>query len=216
MPKVELLIPLMSVFFCLTVGLVYFKRIPGSLKLLVVQAIVAFTGDMIGSMFSKFGIPNHIFFNIYIPIDFLLMLFATRIFFGKKYWRAAGIAVIIFFAGWGYAMLHKGPYVFANHSVILGSIMLIIAYFMVLLKQTQEARNEYTFGIFCIGGSVMLFYCCIIPNMGFLHYLIRLDMDLASRLNVITNVVSTLRYIFTGIGFLLLARHFKPPIHAYK
>ncbi len=209
---------MICIAFCVVAGLASFRRIPNALRLLVIQALCAFSVDFTGFLIRQFGSStnNHILFNIYIPIDFLLMLFATRMMLGRQFWMIGGGGIGAVFAAWIYSIVRTGPHVFANQAMIVSAIVLMIAYFLVLLRQVQLERSEQTYGIYCIAISVMLFYCCIIPNMGFMHYITRLDMDLASRLTNITHVVSSLRYILTGIGLFLIARSSKTPIHAYK
>src|SRR4051812_25961706 len=114
------IVSMSSSLACGIVGLVVFRRLPLPLRLLVVHAFLAFAMDVWGFMSIQFFSfrNNQVFYNFYMPVDFLLLLFATRIKFGKHFRLFSAISIAIFIVLWTLSISVNGIYQFANHVLI--------------------------------------------------------------------------------------------------
>jgi len=212
-----ILLGICSSLICWVTGVVVFRRLPTTFRLLVIHAFLACSIDILGVILVRaYGYHNNQgIFNFYMPFDFLLMLFAARIGFGKHFRLFSIIGISIFAVSWLLSLSINGPKQFANQALIVCAIVLTIAYFMVLLRNVHEERSHHTTGIYCISVSVMLYYCCTIPHFGLIHYFSNGELKLAGY--YVNDALSVLRYIFTAIGLVYLSRPVtKSAVHAYQ
>jgi hypothetical protein len=210
-------IPLASSLFCGIAGTVTYRRIPPAFRLLVVHAFLSFAMDAWGYLsIARFGFQNNqVFFNFYLPVDFLLMLFATRANFGKHFRSFAIVSITIFAVLWGASLRTDGVHVFANHVLIVYAVMLTVDYFIVLLRNVQEEPSRKTTAIYCIAVPVILYYCCTIPHFGLMRYFEQSTFSNAGY--YINGALNALRYSLTGVGLILLSKTIaKPALHAYQ
>jgi hypothetical protein len=214
----SLLIPVITITFCIVAGLMSFRNIPAALRLLILQACIALLADILGLLSIRTNLLpiNQILFNIYIPLEFLLMLFAARANFGRHFRVFSLAGIICFLISYGLSMTRAGIFHLATQTIAVCAVILTITYFVVLLQNIQRESSGYTTGIYCIAVAVMLYYCCIVPYFGFMHYITEHDLRLAKQLYYINNVLSSLRYVCTGIGLLILSRSTSFTAHAYK
>jgi hypothetical protein len=196
--------------FCALAGQMRRKQVPGTFGLLVVQAWVTLVTESLGVASSSLpAYSNHILFNVYMPIDFLLMLYAGQKEMGQKLKQFNLFSIIIYFLVWGGSLLVKGLFVMANFAIICGAIILTIRYFLVLLWNSRQLGGPLTTGIYLIAISVVLYYCCVIPNFSLMYYFLKHDEELAMRVYLINDVLSCLRYLFTGFGLLMISGAFR-------
>ena len=215
--EIRLLIIALSMLFCIVIGRMYYGRIPTSFQLLVLHACVAVLTDVIGTVLTKTEYRhNQALYNFYLPLDFLLMLFATRRQLGRRFRPFAITGCVVFFSVWLLSIAANGLQILATNAFICQAIFLAAAWFLVLLHNIQQPPGRETTGIYLIAISVMLYYCCIIPNFGLMHYLVRRDMKLTSRLFIINDVLNISRYFCTGLGLYLISTPDKSPKHAYE
>jgi hypothetical protein len=209
---------LLAILFCLGAGLFYYKRIPVPYRLLVFQALAAATFELWGTISVQLfpGRSNQIYFNFYLPIDFFLMLFAARNALGKHFRTFAIAGTIGFLLSWIFSVARAGINTLAWPAMICYAIILTIAYFIVLLRNSQQPGGRHTTGLYFIAVSVMLYYCCTIPTFGLMDYLFKKDMKLATNLFSINHGLNVLRYFCTGIGLMLMATHASSLQHANK
>lgn len=212
----DILVAIFCSTLCWVTGLLLLRRLPVPFRLLVVQAFLSSSMDVFGVVaINVFGYHNNqFFFNLYMPLEFLLMLFAVRANLGKHFRLFATISILIFAVSWILALSINGIHQFANQALIVYGILLTIAYFLVLLRNVQEDRSLYTTGIYFISVSVILYYCCTIPHFGLIHYLEHSESRMAG--NYLNSALNCLRYLFTTVGLVFLSRPvIKPAVHAY-
>ena len=197
---VSVLLPLIA--FC--AGLLNFKSLNPTGRIIVFQLLFASLAEIIGSRFTYMRIPNVSVFNIYMIIEFLLLGVAPLFVLEERKTRLAIIALLV--AGLSfhvYNIATGGLDFFANKSIVLYGFILAAVYFYTLVRNPgQPAEKRISpLSLICIAHIIYFIGC--IPFFGLFH-VVRSDYPgVFNGLFNINFILSILRYLLIAFSFYL-------------
>lgn len=97
----------------------------------------------------------------------------------------------------------------ANFSIICSAVILMIRYIQVLLWNARQPAGPVSSGIYLVAISILLYHCCTIPIFSLFHYFIREDLVLASKIFELNSILSSLRYLGTGVGLIIVSSAYR-------
>jgi hypothetical protein len=181
-----------------------FRKLQGSIRLLVAHMLLSYYVELMG--LTTQHTPNHLIFVIYVPFDFALMLFATQDYIRSIFRPFAIICTLIFSTLYINSVYRNGLNIMPFDAIVPYWCMLVVAWFLVLLFNTRRRQSSETSGIYVLSTFIMLFYGCAIPVWGMFHFNTIHHMQVGRLLQEATNAFSLARYLFTGIGLLMIVR----------
>jgi len=189
-------------------GIYAWNGLPKATRSLVFQC---FAGILI-TITARYWRPNGWLHNLYMLLDFGLVLWAATAFLPHRISRwYIPAAYILYLAAWFASLLNSGAtsfemQPFAIWAFLTGCILITILYLVVLFHVTLSGiivRQKSTFFL-CF--AILLYYACSTPLYGMLNYLIQYYPHTAQLLHQNINWgLSNTRYLFIGIYFLSFA-----------
>ncbi len=199
---------------CAIIGFVRIRKLHGSTRLLALQAAFSVLIEVTGTLTKHF--QNHVFFNIYIPLDFFTTLFIARSLIGSGFSRIAIPASIVFLLSFITELIPTGARYMAYKTITVYWTILAIVYFWVLLLNIRRRPGPYSRGIYLVAGMSILFYCCMIPKFGLFKYIIDFSLIKALELQVVLMSFSVVRYTVYIIGIWYLSQPSTPESRALQ
>ncbi len=200
----ELGLAVLFIGIAMIMALIAFKRLECSIRLLVIHIVLSLYVELIGTLTN--GTQNHLLFTVYIPFDFGLMLFAARDYIKSIFRPLALVCCLVFLSLYVYALYRDGLKLMPFMAMLTYWIMLLAVWLMVLVFNMRRPQTNETRGIYFISGFVMLFYGCTIPIWAMFRFNMINHPRLGNLLQNTSSAVSMARYLFTGVGLLIIAR----------
>lgn len=179
-------------------------RFPWVLSIWVAVATFA---ELLGITLAFIVVDNTQFYNFYWPVEFGLLLTLGQLVYPRKRWLVWLIASS-FLVVWVSDLVRVWPTGrLATASVIWGALLLTGFYLAQLwtLAETWSADLREAPAVWlCL--AVLVYYGPAAPLIGSINYFIVVDMDLASKLYGITQVLCVLKFIIMGIACLRMGR----------
>ncbi len=200
--QIMLLLSALVMQVCFLTGVLRFDRLRGSLRLLVLQTGMGLSMDAIGILTARPGASNHAYFNVYIPLEFVVALFAMGDYCGLWFGRLSGPAVALFLIVFAFDLHSSGPHLIAYHAISLGYLILGLTYLAALSINVHHRDRR---GIGLIAGPAALYYLCTIPGFGLTKIMLTLFPEpggIVTDLQIGLNVV---RYAGCTLGIWYLS-----------
>lgn len=194
-------------FICAGLGIYNLKWITGSARLFILQAGLAGCMEILGTITASYAGNNHVYFNVYVVVEFLVILFAARDYLKGIFVQIAVAGSLIFGSVIVYDLVNMGPFYGSFHGYTTGWVVLGSAYLVVLLRQILQQTPVPKRGLSVIAVALITFYFCTIPRFGLMRYVIdSFSKSSTSMISIITFLFSMLRYVGTAIGLWIMAR----------
>ena len=203
---INVVIGLFIQIIAITVGLLYWKSLILSYRLIIGQVGMALLCQ-IGARYLAVELQqnNAWVFNIYLLVEVYLLTFSA--FFILKNEHAKKIilmSLVVITAHWLYALGNNDFFSLFNWFFVFSAFFIVVIYTVVLFNkavfQNQKILLHPLF-ILCI--AHIIYFACIIPLFGILNNLFINDMVAAQKLYVINHVVNFLRYSLVALAFYL-------------
>lgn len=200
------LIQLIVEAFAFLVGLICFNYLPTAYKLIAIQLIAAFIFEFSGYILRKYGIGNVWLFNIYIFLEAILLIKASRNFYLFNNKLFLFLAIPIFF--WFYSVFKNGFNYFTSIAYVSFSIAILIVYLNLLFKSVLTYRGDLVkLPTLWLAIGVILFFGCNIPYLSMLNYLCNnFNQEVNNTLHLILKTFCNLRYILMAISLIMASR----------
>jgi len=205
---------LVSLGFALIFGTAICCKLRRFYTLIFFQVVLAFIFIVITIWLNfHFGIEynNQWIFNYYIVAETCILALAGLKHSELSWQNPLKIFIVggfcIFMLAWVLQIYSSGIYVLANRACIVESVFLAILFFIFLYRSTFDYRGPMLGNPdawLCVG--CIIYFGCSIPILGLLHFLSKADEHLLKKLFNIIRILSNIRYLFTGISFVLLLR----------
>lgn len=177
---------------------------PGPLqKRLLVWVLAACATEFTGFVLAKLGQVNSALFNVYMLVEFVLLLRLVALWpqgrAARSPWLIGGFTVF-----WAVEMWHIGtrPQMVA-YSFLLGTLVHVTLYLLLLWAIVNEHRGPLSqHAPFWLCLSVLLFYGIAPPIFSSANYFHSVDPALASKLYRGVRVLAILKFVLMGITCL--------------
>jgi len=191
---------------CLIALLLNFKRHDKEVRIYLPVVLLAIIIQSAGDIIKAKGFDHYFVFNIYIPIEYLLLsLYYFRVILNKTIRLSILMSGILFFVYYSlYYVLY--PEAFFEDSFlpfVISSFLLslcVITFFIQLFLK-EEAIHLLRFPSFWINVGNLVFYSGCLFVMGFYFSLKEKDPDLAGELLYINYILNLFLYLMYLVAF---------------
>lgn len=196
--------------FALIIGVRIFLKLTWQYKLIFCHVFIAMFCEIYGRYIALVMHEHNVWlFNSYLFVGELLLMGIPAIgLINKKALKYFGSGLLfISTILWVTSLLQKGLNYFSPVAVISIYASLLIMYFVILFDCTFSSGEKlFTKPNFWLSLSVIIFFCCNIPNYGMYNYLYQNHPALQKSLFNITLILDFIRYPLTGYSFYLLGK----------
>lgn len=176
--------------------------------ILLIQAFLAMTFLISAHVVLIYQESNHWLYNIYLPIEILLLMVAARTFFNRPVaWRAITYASGAFVLTYITEIVADGFFRLANMSLAIGGMILAALYLFILYSSIRASKNVSNIAPefwACLG--IAMYFAGNVPFIGIIHQLHKYDPILVENLFYIPEALAIVRYAFLCISFHQLGR----------
>lgn len=203
---INVVIGLFIQIIAITVGLLYWKSLILSYRLIIGQVGMALLCQ-IGARYLAVELQqnNAWVFNIYLLVEVYLLTFSA--FFILKNEHAKKIilmSLVVITAHWLYALGNNDFFSLFNWFFVFSAFFIVVIYTVVLFnKAVFQSQKILLHPLFILCIAHIIYFACIIPLFGILNNLFINDMVAAQKLYVINHVVNFLRYSLVAVAFYL-------------
>lgn len=180
-------------------GLLFFKTLPLSVKLLVFGAMLSITSDILAFQTHKVSTNSQIH-NIYILADFYLLLFASySLYKGKIRTVFTACAAVAYAAVWAFFIVKNGFSQFAYMAFTFSSLLTVINYLIILYynEVKPNARNLAPVRLLCF--SLVVYHCGTFTIFMAIEFLMK-DKIFGPIVDINT-ALDSLKYIGLGVAY---------------
>ncbi len=177
-----------------------------ALRLLGLQCVIAFMVEITGVIMRQNHYPNVWLFNIYLPIDFILLLGAAHFSFQNGnltiYLKTTLVLLCII---WISEIVVKSLNIFAVITFLFEALSITIAFLAVLYATALTHLGPFTKQpLFWISIGLITFYGCNVPYFLMLGTINKVcSQPQLALLYWVFICLSSFRYCCTSIGFIL-------------
>jgi hypothetical protein len=190
------------------VGLFCLGRIPTTVRVLVIHAMLSFYVDVLATLNTT--VNNHIVFILYIPFDLLLVSLAARDYLGRTFLPLIVSGLLIAISVFVYVLNKRGGEYIPFEAVVTSFIIQGIIWFIAMLRTSRHSLQRDTIAVYLISGSLLLFVCGSVPMWAMYRYNMVHNPGLSKSLQGLVSIANVLRYSGTAIAFILLANNQTP------
>lgn len=178
------------------IGITRRKNLSPTLRLVTLQVILALTAEVSGYFIALKTGTSTWFLNIYIPIDFAMMLAIwSSIRFKPQKLVFSGILLFTYIAVWTYQFATTRMDVFINMAYLFGctSVVALFLYTIAVVIQSYPTNRErITLYLLCL--SAIIFYCGQIPLFGLINILSQEYAAISRKAFQVNFVLEVIRY----------------------
>jgi magnesium-transporting ATPase (P-type) len=185
------------------------RSIPPGQRFLYAQLVLAFLTENTCAVLVELDIENAWLYRIYLPIEFLLLLFFAMRSFGGS--RAVVLALIVYigYLGIFWWESHSGTTdgILNSKSLLFAWSTLAVVYTILLVRLAERAEQPlWKEQIFWAYLSIVVFMGGALPYIGMLNRLYRADREASDSLFVIIDVLFFARYAMAWKAGRMLAQ----------
>lgn len=172
-------------------------------RLLLAWVLISSTTEFIGIATGLVGIVNVAVFNVFILVEFVLLLRLVSLWprgrAARSPWLLGGFGVI-----WTVEMWHIGARPqFVIYAFLLATLVYVAFYLLLLWDMVNEHRGPLSrHAPFWLCLSVLLFFGGAAPIIGSVNYFIRVDRALANQLYWGVRILAVIKFVLMGITCL--------------
>lgn len=187
---------------CLSAGIRFYKYLSLFQKIFLLHTTVSLAVELIGILLKViFDADNTTpIYNTYILVEFLIILFAARYHLNINN-ILISIISITYIITWIVTINHNGMLTFASQAFLSGCLTLLVLYLLALFSFSQKGNAISKNPDYLLFFATLIYLCGNIPLFCFILYLINKFPDVASKLFIITIIISNIRYALTTASF---------------
>ncbi len=189
-------------------GAFCWKKMPLPLTFILGQISIAFTFEIVGQILKHTGHQNAMLFNLYIVLEFILLILVISLLIKKRFATRLTVFLIVIYIGfWGKTIVCNGAGSFAAKVFLLGCLILSCCYFYLMIKISSSKDDFIKQPTFWISLGTTIYFCSVIPLFGAFHYFeTHNKQQLGSYLYTINDIMGIIRYSFILYAFYLLKK----------
>lgn len=202
-----LIIPCCATVICILSGISFFKYLPVSVRLLVVEAVLSIATDISGTIY--FTINSQIL-NAFVVLDTVLLVFSSYSFIPAKQRKILyPSALILFGLFWVRSILSNGFGYLANFAIVISSFVIIALYLVALYHSelSLKAQRRNAFRTICF--ALVIYHCGTFTFFCSLHYILNDSVPVYIR-SIIT-VLDTIKFLMIAYAFYMYKRMHTSP-----
>ena len=202
----QILLDLSSTLLAFCVGLAVFSKLDRFNRILFLQVVVYLLADSFAILYPKY---SNLFFNLFMPIETLLLFSAALYYFNTKKSKAVllilyVVFLIIYFPG---VFSFGGISTFAHHAAITEGLLLTGINLVMLYVDFTQGKNGFSYPVTFAGTGMILYFASTIPFLCVMFYFQQQDSYQTKELfNKIVVFTAWLRYLFIAIAFFIASR----------
>lgn len=158
----------LSLLFPVVTGVIYIKHQRNEVRLFFILIITAFLAETIALILGLYKINNHLIYQIFILIEFLIYASLLHKWIGSKIIKLAVFPVtILFVIFWLYANIAmKGTNGFSNYPLVMESIIILLFGVYIYLHRISKNRGSIPYdyrlwillaALFNFGGNIFIY-----------------------------------------------------------
>lgn len=175
------------------------------------QLCLALVVELTAEHLSRSGVMNHWVYNVYAPLEFLLIggLFLAVEGDRRSVRLRLGICTLLFFAGFLIDLVSKGTVqVFASNAVIFGGALIALNTGIALIHCSRTSPVPlYRLPEFWALIGLLMYFLCFLPVFGLYNHLVERNPALAMRVYGINMLLYILRYALAATSLVMLRIH---------
>jgi len=207
-----------AIYLVMLVALIACWRVPsGGWRLrnvLLASISLGLATEVLARLVNHMATLNSIVYNLFLPLEFLLLLWLVNRF--RPRWRNSLVAAAVLGC---LVMLVVGflqdpmQFILVEPILLISAIMTIVlmAALWSLANTSEEPLQKVPeFWLFM---GLLIYFGGMVPCVGMIRFVFRQDADLAARLVLVLPLLCIARYAFTTAACLMQARRTRPPRH---
>lgn len=192
-------IPISCAIFSIIMGVLFFKTLPPSVKLLVFGAALSITSDFLAFTTHKAATNSQIH-NIYIFLDFYLLLFASYSMYKGKIRRVFTTLASVAYAGvWVFFIIKNGFSQFAYMAFTFSSLLIVVNYLITLYYNEVKPNTKRLAPVRLLCFSLIVYHCGTFTIFMAIEFLMK-DKIFGPIVDINT-ALDSLKYIGLGIAY---------------
>lgn len=203
-----------ALFLSAAVGSIRFRHLTPTYRLVYAQvllAVVAYLGAYaILEYQSQHQQPlsNHWIYNLYIPLEGILLLLAARSLLNDPRLRQIVVGCVVSFVTiYSSEVFFDGFKELLNVTLVASGLLIVLSFMLVLYSAIRQAAFDWkTSPEFSLAVGTIVYFACNAPFIGLLPFLLRQDQTIVNGLFYITEVLAVLRYLAVAASFYLVGR----------
>lgn len=200
------------IFLAFLLGISRRRQLPVALKYLVALLLVAFVAEVCGQLSMHYRRESTIIFNVYIMVEFIiLMAMAIRWVQKKRFTNIIVAAITIYTVSWCIYILCCGYDMFITRIFLLGCIFLCCSYLYIIFFIARITDNPTHHPFFWVALGIVIYFGGCIPLFSMFDYLKSHEkIRLGSYLYTINDILAIIRYLLILYGLSLPKREKTP------
>jgi|GEM_PF-3205654 len=187
-------------------GIYFLRWLSTTGKLILAQVALGLATEVTGSVMAYKNTPNTPVFNIYMVVEFILLGSAAIVALKDTTIRRLLIAAMalatVFYT---YSIINSGLHVFANKAYVIFAFLVVIMYFLVLVKTSTAKGEKIVNPLSSICIAHIIYFGACIPLFSLLHYLNQNHPILLKSLFDINFFLVVIRYGLVALAFYLFS-----------
>lgn len=185
---------------------------------LLSSSIVFIWGNVINFISNTYSLhlSNHWLYNLYMPIEAGLLVFAAFEYFRTNRWKyLIGLGYVAFLSAFITEISINGLNTFSNHGYIAESALLLLLFLLVLYIHFTKGDNDWKSSpTTWISLGIVLYFGGAVPYLSFMQYL----QISHPKINLflfyfIIEGLANVRYLLLALGFWFVRRNVLSKIH---
>ena len=193
---------------CVACGIVVFARAPGYIRLIICQLLLAGICETLGEWQKP--LSTGWLYNIYMVLEFSLLIASAYDFFQTKFYKRAAIAALfLYLPGWIYQIASNGIDYFSVMGYVLGCIYLTPVFLAAVYEISIKTENPRKHPFLWQSIGIIIYFGGVIPIFSMFNYFIHGNdhsKELGIKLYAVNDILGVLRYGLIFYGLLLIPR----------
>lgn len=198
----------------LVIGLIYIKRMPDYLKLLLLQVFISVLNYHVVKLKAVISVGfNPVINSIYAFIETIIIIAAAGLIYkNKKFHKILILSASLAFLAFILNIITQDFFLFANYAYCFYGLIIISIYLYILfIRINQQNKTKLLDPVTLIIIGVIVYYACLTPYMAMYKYLLNNQEETSSFLfYYVLMPLSNLRYLLMGMAMIIVANKKKP------
>jgi hypothetical protein len=205
-----------SLALALITGIFAYLYMNKSMRMLFFQLIFWILVYMLGYVITNYQKTNNMpmnnqwLFNLYIPIEFLMLTIAVYYFISDKlirYFISASYVVFLLLVA--YQISSSGSEKFIHYSMAIGGIIMTSLFILILYKKFSSDPESWKYSPEVWSSlGLIIYFACNVPFISSLSYLNEKSPETSKTLfHYVTDNLAIIRYGMLAIAFLLVRKN---------
>jgi hypothetical protein len=186
-------------------GMYGYRKLTGFYKWFFLQALLAVV--LYAMVASSFRAYNHVWFNLYIVVEFVILMCAAGTLLHRRTerWLITG-GLVLFLLVFALDLILQGSTRLANHAAAVGAVPVLVAYFVIMYRSANRMLDRSVLWL-CLG--LILYFCGNAPFLAMMQFIQSRYSELSFTLQTsILEPLGHLRYLLAALSFWLFLRNY--------